>query len=44
MEWRDQCLSAAWNLAGYPEPVALLTMRFVFLPPRLGSGVRGMLV
>jgi hypothetical protein len=28
----------------YSEPVAAATMRFVFLPPRLVSGVRGLLV
>jgi hypothetical protein len=28
----------------YPELVAAMTMRFVFLPPRLVFGVRGLLV
>jgi hypothetical protein len=28
----------------YPEFVAAMTMRFVFLPPRFASGVRGLLV
>jgi hypothetical protein len=30
--------------ASYPELVAAMTTRFVFLPPRLASGVRGLLV
>lgn len=39
-----RALTKTLNLTGYPEHVAPLTMRFVFLLPRLGSGVRRLLV
>jgi hypothetical protein len=41
---RIEHFSGLRRTPGYPESVALLTMRFVFLPPRLVSGRRGLLV
>jgi len=39
-----EVIAAQLRSRGYSEFVAAMTIRFVFLRPRLASGVRGLLV